>query len=148
MKNSNTEYTNSADILNMLVERGPDAILDLFRIMMNEAMKVERSSYLKAQPYERTDERMDYANGFKPRSITTGLGKVALDIPQTRECGFYPRSLEAATRSEKALRLALAEMYVQGVSPRKVTRILEKLCGLEISSSQVSKAAQGLDAEV
>ena len=148
MKNSNAEYTNSADILNMLVERGPDAILDLFRIMMNEAMKVERSSYLKAQPYERTDERMDYANGFKPRSITTGLGKVALDIPQTRESGFYPKSLEAATRSEKALRLALAEMYVQGVSTRKVTRILEKLCGLEISSSQVSKAAQGLDAEV
>lgn len=148
MKNPQTEYTNSNSIIKMLVEQGPDAILELFRIMMNEAMKAERANYLKAQPYERSVERVDYANGFKPRSLTTGLGKVALEIPQTRESGFYPKSLEAGTRSEKALKLALAEMYVQGVSTRKVSKILEKLCGLEISSSQVSKAAQCLDEAV
>lgn len=148
MKNPSPEYTISPSILNMLVEQGPDAILELFRIMMNEAMKVERAGYLKAQPYERTEERQDYANGFKGRNITTGLGKVDLSIPQTRESGFYPKSLEAGTRSEKALRLALAEMYVQGVSTRKVTKILEKLCGLEISSSQVSKTALCLDEAV
>ena len=148
MKNPQPEYTNSTSLLNMLVEQGPDAILELFRIMMNEAMKAERAMFLKAQPYERTGERVDYANGFKGRTITTGLGKVALEIPQTRESGFYPKSLEAGTRSEKALRLALAEMYVQGVSTRKVTKILEKLCGLEISSSQVSKAALSLDEAV
>lgn len=148
MKNPSSEYTNSSSIINMLVEQGPDAILELFRVMMNEAMKVERAGYLKAQPYERSDDRVDYANGFKPRSVTTGLGKVALEIPQTRESGFYPKSLETGTRSERALRLALAEMYVQGVSTRKVSKILEKLCGLEISSSQVSKAAQCLDEAV
>lgn len=148
MKNPRSEYTISPSILNMLVEQGPDAILELFRIMMNEAMKVERSGYLKAQPYERNEERLDYANGFKARTLTTGMGKVALEIPQTRESGFYPKSLDAGTRSEKALRLALAEMYVQGVSTRKVTKILEKLCGLEISSSQVSKASQCLDEAV
>ena len=148
MKNPSGEYTISPSVLHMLVEQGPDAILELFRVMMNEAMKVERSGYLKAQPYERSEERLDYANGFKGRSITTGIGKVDLSIPQTRESGFYPKSLEAGTRSEKALRLALAEMYVQGVSTRKVTRILEKLCGLEVSSSQVSKAALCLDESV
>lgn len=99
MKNPQPEYTNSTSLLNMLVEQGPDAILELFRIMMNEAMKAERATYLKAQPYERTGERVDYANGFKGRSITTGLGKVALEIPQTRESGFYPKSLEAGTLS-------------------------------------------------
>lgn len=148
MKSSNTEYTISTGMLNMLVEQGPDAILELFRIMMNEAMKMERASYLKALPYERTGDRVDYANGFKDKNITTGLGKVVLEIPQTRQSGFYPKSLEAGTRSEKALKLALAEMYVQGVSTRKVTKVLEKLCGLEISSSQVSKAAQSLDEAV
>jgi putative transposase len=148
MKNPSPEYTISPSTLNMLVEQGPDAILELFRIMMNEAMKVERTGYLKAQPYERSEERQDYANGFKGRSITTGLGKVDLSIPQTRESGFYPKSLEAGTRSEKALRLALAEMYVQGVSTRKVSKIIEKLCGLEITSSQVSKASLCLDEAV
>jgi len=148
MKNPSPEYTISPSTLNMLVEQGPDAILELFKVMMNEAMKVERSGYLKAKPYERSDERLDYANGFKARSITTGLGKIELNIPQTRESGFYPKSLEAGTRSEKALKLAIAEMYVQGVSTRKVTKILEMLCGLEISSSQVSKAAQCLDEAV
>lgn len=148
MKNPNDEYTNSTSILNMLVEQGPDAILELFRIMMNEAMKVERSGYLKTLPYERSDQRVNYANGFKPKTIKTGMGKVELNIPQTRESGFYPKSLEAGTRSEKALKLALAEMYVQGVSTRKVSKILETLCGLEISSSQVSKAAECLDEAV
>lgn len=148
MKNPNSEYTISPSILNMLVEQGPDAILELFRVMMNEAMKTERSGYLKALPYERSEQREDYANGFKARSIKTGMGKVELNIPQTRESGFYPKSLEAGTRSEKALKLALAEMYVQGVSTRKVSKILEALCGLEISSSQVSKAAECLDEAV
>ncbi len=148
MKNPNSEYTISPSILNMLVEQGPDAILELFRVMMNEAMKTERSGYLKALPYERSEQREDYANGFKARSIKTGMGKVELNIPQTRESGFYPKSLEAGTRSEKALKLALAEMYVQGVSTRKVSKILEALCGLEISSSQVSKAADCLDEAV
>ena len=81
----------------MLVEQGPDAILELFRIMMNEAMKLERSHDLKAQPYERTEERLDYANGFKNRSITTGLGKVELKNDSTDiEISTYSYTTDAS----------------------------------------------------
>jgi len=73
------------------------------------------------------------------------VGEITFAIPQVREGGFYPEALEKGLRSERALTLALAEMYVQGVSTRKVTAILEKLCGSEISSSTVSKATAQLD---
>jgi transposase-like protein len=69
-----------------------------------------------------------------------------LKVPQTRDGQFYPQSLERGLRSERALLLAIAEMYVQGVSTRRVKRIVEELCGLEVSSSQVSRAAAELDA--
>ncbi|NBQ16465.1 MAG: hypothetical protein EBU31_18095, partial [Proteobacteria bacterium] len=87
------------------------------------------------------------ANGFKPKTLKTRVGRVDLRIPQTRDYRdengrpFYPRSLERGVRSERAMTLAVAEMYVQGVSTRKVTAIVEELCGLEITSTQVSRAA-------
>jgi transposase-like protein len=92
---------------------------------------------------------MGYANGFKNKSVVTKLGKLDLNIPQVRgDVQFYPSALEKGIRSEKALTLAMAEMYVQGVSTRKVTSVLEKLCGLEISSTQVSSASKRLDEEL
>ena len=109
------------------------------QIFVNEAMKIERSEVLGAQPYERTSERHGYANGFKPKTLATRLGKLELQVPQTRGVEFYPKSLERGVRSERALKLAVAEMYVQGVSTRKVTEITQELCGLDISSSQVSR---------
>ena len=118
---------------------------DALSLLLNEAMRLERQNYLQAAPYERTEERRSYANGFKSKKLNSRVGKLDLAIPQTRDSGFYPVSLEKGLRSERALKLALAEMYVQGVSTRKVARITEQLCGLEISSSQVSRATKSLD---
>ncbi len=135
--------------MELLTEAGFDGFAEAFRILMNEAMKVERSTALGAHPYQRSEERKGYANGFKPKTLTTRIGKIPLAIPQVRgDVDFYPSSLKRGIRSERALKLAVAEMYVQGVSTRKVTKVLEKLCGLEISSSQVSHASALLDEEL
>ena len=124
---------------------GFDALPDLVRIMINTAMRIERQKHLGAGPYERTPERQGYANGYKPKTMATRVGKITFDIPQVRESDFYPSSLEKGIRSERALKLALAEMYVQGVSTRKVAAITEQMCGFAVSSSQVSKATAELD---
>jgi transposase-like protein len=105
----------------------------------------ERSEHLRAAPYERSAERIGYANGYKDKAMKTRLGTLPLKVPQTRDSEFYPQSLERGLRSERALLLAIAEMYVQGVSTRRVKKIVEELCGTEISSTQVSRAAAKLD---
>mgnify|MGYP001004205977 CR=1 FL=1 len=133
------------EYLEGLAEQGMEGLPDLVRILVNEAMQIERESYLGARPYERSDERKGHANGYKPKTVRTRVGEVTFDIPQVREGGFYPRSLEKGMRSERALQMALAEMYVQGVSTRKVAAITERLCGTEVSASQVSRAAEKLD---
>lgn len=131
-----------------LLENGLDGAGEALRILVNEASKIERAHYLNAQPHERTAERTDYANGFKPKTVMTRVGELTFAVPQVRNGGFYPSALEKGTRTEQALNIALAEMYVQGVSTRKVTDILMKLLGPEvsISSTQVSRAAEQLDA--
>jgi transposase-like protein len=111
-------------------------------------MKIERSHALGAGPYQRAEGRTGYANGYKPRTLHTRIGPLAVEVPQTRGVEFYPSALEKGVRSERALKLAVAEMYVQGVSTRKVAAITEQLCGLEVTSSQVSRAAQALDSEL
>ena len=136
------------EIYNLLISQGTDAILPAFKVLMNEAMKIERSEALNAAPYERNDERLGYANGFKPKTIATSLGKITLDIPQARGMNFFPQSLEKGMRSERALKLAIAEMYVNGVSTRKVSDITEQLCGFDISSTQVSNLAKLLDEDL
>lgn len=135
-------------MIQVLDEYGFDGLARAIGILVNEAMKIERSEVLGAQPYERTEERRGYANGFKPKTLQTRVGPVELQVPQARGVEFYPKSLERGVRSERALKLAVAEMYVQGVSTRKVTEITRELCGLDVSSSQVSRAAQLLDEEL
>ena len=139
--NSSTAET----AVELLMNNGMDGAAEAIQILMNTAMVIERSAYLGAGPYERHEERVSYANGFKPKKLNTRIGQLDLSIPQTRDCNFYPKSLERGMRSEQALKLAVAEMYVRGVSTRKVTEITEKLCGLEVTSSQVSRAAAELD---
>jgi len=118
-------------------------------LLLNEAMKIERSQALSANLYERTDERRGYANGFKPKTLSTRLGKIELNIPQVRgDVEFYPSALEKGIRSEQALNLAIAQMYLQGVSTRKVEAILQQLCGEGISREQVSNLAQKMDDEL
>jgi transposase-like protein len=136
------------EVIQVLAEQGLDGLAQVFEIVLNEAMKAERSQVLNANPYERSPERVGHANGFKPKSVLSRLGKLQLQIPQTRGVEFYPSALERGERSERALKLALAEMYVQGVSTRKVKAVLEQLCGSEVSSTQVSRCAAQLDEEV
>ena len=128
---------------------GLSHMAEVIRILLNEAMKVERAQALQAMPYERSDKRRGYANGFKPKSVNTRLGRIQVAIPQVRgEVDFYPSALERGVRSERAVKLAVAEMYVQGVSTRKVTEVMQQLCGLEVSSTQVSRATQLLEEEL
>ena len=142
------DYTIPEEVLEQICEEGFDALPELIRIMINTAMKVEREKHLGASPYERTPERQGYANGYKPKTMATRVGKVTFNIPQVRDSDFYPSSLEKGIRSERALKLALAEMYVQGVSTRKVAAITEQMCGFAVSSSQVSKATAELDEQL
>ena len=116
------------------------------RVLLNNIMQVERSRYLQAGEYERTADRKGHANGYKPKTVRTRLGEITFAVPQVREGGFYPSALEKGLRSERALVTTLAEMYVQGVSTRKVKAITEELCGIEVSAMQVSRAAAQLDA--
>jgi putative transposase len=140
-----TDCTLPEELLEQIAQQGLDVLPDLIRTVINTAMQVERQNHLSAAPYERTGERRGYANGYKPKTMTTRVGKITFDIPQVRDGGFYPQSLEKGLRSERALKLALAEMYVQGVSTRRVAAITEQLCGTEVSSSQVSRATAELD---
>lgn len=141
------------NVLEVLIASGLDGMADAVATLMNEAMKIERSRFLGAGPHERSDERLGYANGFKDKRVSSRVGEVHLRVPQVRDLpawmdGFYPQSLERGQRSERALKLALAEMYVRGVSTRRVKAITEQLCGLSVSSSEVSRAAQLLDADL
>lgn len=142
------DFTLPAELLEQVAEQGLDVLPELIRIVLNAAMQAERSEHLQAAPYQHSAERRGYANGFKPKAMRTRVGEITFAVPQVREGGFYPQALEKGLRSERALTLALAEMYVQGVSTRKVKAITEQLCGISITSSGVSQAASQLDGEL
>lgn len=144
MPNQNND-NSLQDILELLTDKGLDGAGEALRMLLNAAMILEREKFLGAAHYERNEQRRGHANGFKNKTVQTRSGALTLDIPQVRDSNFYPSSLEKGIRSERALKLALAEMYVQGVSTRKVSAITEELCGFEISSSQVSRMSKELD---
>jgi transposase-like protein len=143
--------TRSQILIEELVELinehgGIDSFSQAMSVLMDNAMTLERTQVLEAEPYERTETRRGYANGFKPKTLHTRLGQVPLRVPQVRgDVNFYPSALTKGPQTERALTLAVAEMYVQGVSTRKVKPILEQLVGHGISSASVSKAAAELD---
>lgn len=141
-----TDCTLPTEFLDQIAAGGLEALPDAIRLLLNAAMLLERQKFIGAGPYQRAPERQAHANGFKDKTVQTRLGRLTVDVPQVREGGFYPQSLDKGVRSERALKLALAEMYVQGVSTRKVAAITEQLCGFEVSSTQVSRAAAELDA--
>ncbi|MEW5940269.1 MAG: IS256 family transposase [Chloroflexota bacterium] len=134
------------EILEQIAEQGLDYLPELIRVVVNAAMKVERQQYLGVSPYERSEKRRDQANGFKPKTVRTRMGEIEFAVPQVRVGEYYPQALEKGLHSERALTMAMAEMYVQGTSTRKVNAIVEKLCGSQVSSSLVSKATAELDA--
>jgi transposase-like protein len=142
------DFTLPAELMEQVAEQGLEILPELIRIVINAAMQAERSEHLQAEPYQHTPERIGHANGYKPKTLRTRIGEITFAVPQVREGGFYPQALEKGLRSERALTLALAEMYVQGVSTRKVKAITEQLCGVSITSSAVSQAASQLDSEL
>jgi len=140
-------------VMEVLIENGLDGMASAMEVIFNEAMKLERAGFLRAEPHERSADRRGYANGYKDKKVRSRIGEMGLKIPQVRDLkepgyGFYPKSLERGLRSERALKLAIAEMYVQGVSTRRVKEITKELCGLEVSSTQVSRASKLLDEEL
>lgn len=139
-----------ADIVNLVVEQGCDGLPAALAALINEAMKIERSRALQAQPYQRSPDRQGHANGFKSKTLASRVGPLTLRVPQVRGGpDFYPACLEKGLRSERALTATLAQMYVQGVSTRRVAAILTELCGTtDITSTQVSRATATLDEEL
>ncbi len=143
------EVTAVNEAVQLVLDEGLEGLGPAVSVLLNEAMKIERSRTLGAEPWQRTAERQGYANGYKPRTLKTRLGKLALHVPQVRgDVEYYPSALDRGQRSERALKLALAEMYVQGVSTRNVTEVLETMCGTTVSSSEVSRASALLDEEL
>ena len=101
-------------VMELLTREGFAGCPEALQILLNEAMKAERSAALGAGPHERTPQRRGYANGYKDKTVATRLGSLALQVPQVRgDVTFYPSALERGVRSERALKLAVVEMYVQ-----------------------------------
>ena len=142
------EDTGILGILQASSGNGDDLLKALLKHTIQQVLEEELTVFLKAEPYTRTEERRGYRNGYKPRTLKTRVGRLELMVPKGREGRFQTELFEKYQRNEKALVLAIVEMYVQGVSTRKVKKITEELCGLEISKSQVSTLAKGLDKEV
>lgn len=132
-------------IVKGLIGQGTEGLKPVLELLFNVAMKVEREQFLGAGMHERSEDRKGYANGYKSKQLQTRMGALDLEIPQVRDGGFYPSSIEKGSRSEKALKLAIAQMYLEGVSTRRVQDITERLCGYEVSSTQVSRVTQELD---
>ena len=114
-------------------------------LVLNEYMEKERNDYLHAAAYERSDERRDYRNGYYERELTMSIGKIKLKVPRTRNGEFSPSVFEKYARCDQALVLSMLEMVINGVSTRKVTHIVEQLCGESKSKSFVSSLTQKLD---
>lgn len=136
------------NILQEAISEGEDAVQLLLKHTLQRVLEEEMTAFLNAETYERTDNRKGYRNGYKPRTLKTRVGRIELMVPKDREGRFQTELFDKYQRNEKALTLAIMEMYVQGVSTRKVKKITEELCGLDISRSQVSNLAKGLDEEI
>ena len=110
------------NVLQLLTDQGHDGFAEGLRLLVNEAMRVERHHVLQAQPYERTDARKGYANGYKPKTLASRVGPITFSVPQVRgDTDFYPSALEKGLRSEQALKLAAQAL---GLQQEQVIRLL------------------------
>lgn len=137
-------------LMEQLIENGTEEMASVFAGLFNLAMRIERERFLGAGHYERTPERRGYANGTRPKKIDTPAGTVRVEVPKTadHDAPFYPQALERGRRSCRAVMLAVAEMYIKGVSTRDTEAVMREF-GLEsLSSSQVSRAAKLLDVDL
>lgn len=144
---STPEHTSAQGRL-QVAEGQDDVLRELLAPLIQEAMEKEFERFIGAGRWERTPERTDWRNGTRPRRFTTRVGTIELRIPRDRRGRFQPTLFERYQRSEQALVLALVQMYLLGVSTRKVTRIVETLCGVSVSASHVSALVRKLDSQV
>ena len=126
----------------------PGFLKGIVEKVVQDLLEAEMTEHVGAAPYERSATRTGHRNGHKPRMLRTRVGALNLLVPQDREGTFSTRLFSRYQRNEKALCLALMEMYVEGVSTRKVKDITEALCGTSFSKSLVSSLAGSLDAEL
>lgn len=131
-----------------LLAQSEDFLRPLVQTLVQEALEAQMTEALQAAKGERTRNRLGYRSGHYPRSLVTRVGRIELQVPQDRQGRFSTDIFERYQRSEKALVSALAEMYIQGVSTRKVRAITEELCGQAFSASTVSRINKKLDAQL
>ena len=140
---------NQDEILQLLSNNRDDAFAKLLQDSLNSILKAESTEQLKAEPYERTSERTGSRNGFRDRPLTTRIGQITLRVPKHRDReAFKTLVFDNYCRSEAALIVTMAEMVVNGVSTRKVSQVMETLCGKSFSKSSVSVACKELDRKV
>jgi putative transposase len=133
---------DESDLLSLFDGQG---LKTLAEQVLNQVLHAQASEQLRAHPHERTQERQGYRNGYRERPLVTRIGTLTLQVPKLRQGTFRPELFERWQRSETALFSVLVEMVVQGVSTRKVSAVVEELCGLEVSKSFVSDLCQSLD---
>lgn len=139
---------NQQEILQLLSENSNEAFKTLLQESLNSILKAESSEQLKAEPYERSAERTDNRNGSRERILNTRIGSIILTVPRHHNQPFKSMIFENYTRSEAALVSTMTEMVVNGVSTRKVSKVVETLCGTSFSKSTVSELCRELDDEV
>ena len=144
-----TEYEvklNKEAMSNLMMSK--DGLARLLEEILNQVLEAEVTEHLKAERYERSEERTGYRNGYRLRTLYTRVGPVQLRVPQLRDGSFSTEIFRRYQRSEQAFVLGLMEMYVNGVSTGKVARITEELCGTSFSRSTVSQLCMELDEKV
>ena len=124
----------------------PDALRALVAALVQDTIRAEFDRFVGAAPYERTATRQGHRNGHYRRQLRTRIGAIRLDIPRDRAGVFRPSLFAKYERSEQALVLAMIEMYVHGISTRKVSAVVEALCGTSVSASEISALTRKLDA--
>lgn len=122
-----------------------DLAKNILLTVFHQIMEQQRTDYLQAEDYERSGKRVSQRNGYYERELTTRIGTLELKVPRTRDGKFTPDVFERYQRNEKALLASMIEMYVSGVSTRKVSKIVEELCGKTVSKSFVSSLTVQLD---
>lgn len=142
-----TVTVNAAEMKSVLMEQ-PDFLVPVVQEAVQAILEVEMEACLQAGKHERNDQRLGYRSGYYRRRLITRVGTLVLRVPQDRAGHFSTQVFEQYQRSEKALVAALAQMYVQGVSTRKVAAITEELCGHEFSASSISAITARLDAQL
>ena len=136
---------NQEEILQLLSSNRDDAFKKLLQDSLNSILQAESTEQLKAEKYERSEERTDSRNGTRERQLITRLGKIELVVPRHRDVPFKSLIFDNYQRSEAALVASMAEMVVAGVSTRKVAKVVETLCGTSYSKSMVSEVCKDLD---